>query len=68
MDWETKTRNRDRKLSKRRSAKMVVSNRSLKTTILPLIRKREQAARKRLQDEERCFDEDRDPKTGDTSY
>lgn len=39
--WER----RDRKLAKRRSLKMVVSNRSLKTTILPMLGKRAQQAK-----------------------
>jgi hypothetical protein len=39
--WER----RDRKLAKRRSLKMVVSNRGLKTTILPMLGKRAQQAK-----------------------
>lgn len=48
---EEKWERRDRKLAKRRSLSMVVSNRGLKTTILPMLGKRAQQAAK--QQEER---------------
>ena len=40
MGWKERAESRDRKLRKRRDADMLVSNRSLKTIILPMIGKR----------------------------
>lgn len=71
MNWQTfesRVKDRDRKLRRRRSSDMVVSNRSIKTTIVPTIVAKAKAAkeeRKRAKQRiDRHYRNEQDPDDG----
>ena len=72
MNWTTfehRAKARDRKLRRRRSADMVVSNRSIKSTLLPTIQRKAKAARAKSKEaSQRAIDqsyaEQQDPDDG----
>lgn len=76
MNWtkfESSAKARDRKLRRRRSADMVVSNRNLKSVILPTIARKAAVAKRTKEESERViaqrYAEEHDPDDGyGTSY